>query len=115
VLALAALSALGDVDPDDEKAVRQWHFRISEIIRLYVEQRFGLNATDLTTEEILALAAQRADFDGETKQILREFLQATDAVKFASYRPPTDLIHGVKASARTLVQNTIPRAVESHP
>lgn len=109
VLALAALAALGEVDPADAAAVRKWHFRISEIVRLYVEQRFALNATDLTTEEILALAAAGSYFDGATRQLLRDFLQATDIVKFASYRPMANQIQQVQAAARTFVQSTVPQ------
>jgi len=109
VLALAALAALGEVDPADAREVRRWHFRISEIIRLYVEQRFGLNATDLTTEEILALANADTYFDGATKQLLRDFLVATDIVKFASYRPVATQIQQVLAAARAFVASTVPQ------
>ncbi len=53
-LALSELDRLRGADISDLRALRRYHFRLSSVVRAYVEGRFGLNATDLTTEEILA-------------------------------------------------------------
>ena len=84
-LAFRALEALRRADFDDPEAVRRFHFAISEVVRTYVEGRFGLNATDLTTEEILAGLDTLPDLGEEEGVTLRRFLLDTDRVKFADH------------------------------
>jgi hypothetical protein len=84
-IALAALDRLAAQRAVGDAAVRRFYFALSEIVRAYIEGRFGLNATDLTTEEILrrsiALPLRRRPPG------LRAFLHDTDRVKFAAHRP----------------------------
>ena len=54
--------------------MRRFHFEISEVIRAYVENRFFLNATDLTTEEIVAQLGDLRGLDGDSSERLRGFL-----------------------------------------
>ncbi len=87
VLAFSELDTLRGTDFENPKAVRRFHFRISEVIRTYVEGRWGLNATDLTTEEILPQLAGLAELPADEAARLARFLRATDRVKFAEHRP----------------------------
>jgi hypothetical protein len=88
-VAYAALDALRDVDASDLEAVRRWYFDISEVLRTYVEGRFGLNATDLTTEEILGRMSELDQLTAEQRSQLQGFLLDTDQVKYAAM-PPTE-------------------------
>jgi len=109
-LAFAALDALRATDFDDPVAVRRYHFAISEVFRQYVEGRFGLNATDLTTPEILARLGELGGLGNEERILVRSFLLHTDEVKFAGHRPGEDEIRERYAEALQFVQRTIPVA-----
>ena len=109
VVAFGELEALRGIDFDDPVEMRRFHFRISEVIRAYVEGRWGLNATDLTTEEILPELAGLADLPAEEGLRLARFLSATDRVKFAEHRPAPSEIEGTWEAALGFVEATQPR------
>ncbi len=109
VLAFGELDALRGTDFDDPVAVRRFHFRISEVVRAYVEGRWGLNATDLTTEEILPELAPLADLPPPEAARLTDFLRDTDHVKFAEHRPPPSEIEETWERALGFVEGTRPR------
>ena len=111
-IAFEALDRLRGTDFEDLEAMRHFHFEISEVVRAYVEARFDLNATDLTTEEIVDhLDKVRAA--GAERDRLRLFLLATDRVKFADHRPEGDEIQGTYEHALSFVEATRVRAEET--
>jgi hypothetical protein len=112
VVALAALDRLAAEEPVGDAAVRRYYFALSEIVRAYIEGRFGLNATDLTTEEIVRALGQ-LPLPAERALELRAFLHDTDAVKFASHRPPRPEYASILGWARGFVEATKP--VEADP
>jgi hypothetical protein len=61
--------------------------RLSEIVRVYLEERFGLKAPDQTTEEFLASLPQSTALQPGLKPLLEEFLTQCDWVKFAQGDP----------------------------
>ncbi len=111
-IAYEALARLRQTDFEDVEAMRLFHFEISEVIRGYVEGRFTLNATDLTTEEIAAVLDQIRGLGAEDNRCLRLFLAATDRVKFAAYEPSEDEITGTYEGALSFVEATHERANE---
>jgi hypothetical protein len=77
--ALGSLDAITDVENMDGKA---FYFSLSNILRTYIEARFGINALEMTTEELLP----KIDLLGiskEMQQPLKELIRSTDPVKFA--------------------------------
>jgi len=71
--------------------VKLFHLRISDILRRYIENRFGLKAPERTTEEFLTeltrdMQMQKALL-GDHKSLLGEFLNQFDLVKFAKHEP----------------------------
>jgi hypothetical protein len=106
-IALAALDRLAATEPVGDAAVRRYYFALSEIVRAYIEGRFGLNATDLTSEEIVA-SLDRLDLPEARALGLRAFLSDTDAVKFAAHRPQRAEIGAVLDWARRFVEATRP-------
>jgi hypothetical protein len=105
-VAFEALARLRQTDFEDPEAMRRFHFEISEVVRAYVEGRFALNATDLTTEEIFAHLGEIAELDGQSDQRLRRFLTATDQVKFAAYEPSGEEIGETYEGALSFVEAT---------
>jgi hypothetical protein len=61
--------------------------RLSGVIRVYLEERFGLKAPDQTTEEFLAALRQDIGLDARLRPLLEEFLTQCDWVKFAQGDP----------------------------
>ena len=83
---------------------------VSEILRTYLEARFGLRAPERTTEEFLAEMQTSGSLDLRHKQVLADFLTRCDLVKFAQAnpgRPELEELHGV---ALRVVTETIPTA-----
>lgn len=61
--------------------------RLSEVVRTYLEERFGLRAPEQTTEEFLAALPSSPDLDADLQGLLGEFLTQCDWVKFAQGDP----------------------------
>ncbi|NLJ27995.1 hypothetical protein [Desulforhabdus amnigena] len=61
--------------------------RISDVVRYYIENRFGLHAPKLTTEEFLATVHRKNPFSPEHQRLLDDFLNHCDLVKFAEHHP----------------------------
>jgi hypothetical protein len=113
VIAFRALGALRDTDFGDPVAVRRFYFTISEVLRAYVEGRFGLNATDLTSEEIVAVLPVLDDLGDDHSRVLERFLADTDRVKFAEHQPSEGEIEGTYENALGFVESTL--AAEEPP
>ena len=107
-VAFAALDELRGFDFEDRAVVRRFFFRVSAVIRAYVEARFELNATDLTTEEIIARLGSVADLDADHGRDLQRFLIDTDQVKFAHREPTPAEIEATYESALQFVESTRP-------
>jgi hypothetical protein len=71
--------------------IKLFHLRISDILRHYIENRFGLKAPERTTEEFL-LELSQAESTANVllsihKNLLADFLSQCDLVKFAKHEP----------------------------
>jgi len=93
--------------------VQEFYFRLSGIVREYIERRFGLMAPERTTPEFLAEVQASADLSGVHKRLLGEFLQAADMVKFARYEPAAAEVLEALNTARAFVDQTAPTACGS--
>jgi hypothetical protein len=82
---------------------------VSETIRSYLGQRFQAPSTLRTTEEFLRqMEADRATPLAEHRDLLRDFLQSCDLVKFARYQPTLTELELVQQRATTFVTATKP-------
>ena len=87
-VALAALARLAARRLPESGRVEPYFVRLSEIARRYVEDRFGLRAPELTTDEFLVTAARTADRGlAPHRDMLSAFLLRADLVKFARDEP----------------------------
>jgi len=88
-----------------EGKIKQFHVELSEIVKRYLAARFGIEAMERTSWEVLEdLKAVRVG--SEPQAVAREFLGGTDLVKFARYRPVEDEIRRSVDRAYRLVDLT---------
>lgn len=106
VWALRALAELDALDWDAPERVRAGYYRLTEIVREYIERKFGLAAPEMTTEEFLRALSRRPQALPYDALRLREFLEACDRVKYAAVRPGVEETRGVIVAARAFVNAT---------
>jgi len=70
--------------------VKLYYSRITEIIRRYIEMRFGIQAMEETTYDIMRSFREGNHLAQENEDKLRIFLEEADLVKFAKYQPDAD-------------------------
>ena len=90
----------------------QFCTEVSQIIRVYLEERFNLQAPDRTTEEFLLELQFSKRLANEHKQLLADFLGECDMVKFAKAEPPEQELRNLHEAASRLVGETEPRLRE---
>jgi len=86
--------------------INEFYTRLSDILRRYVERRFGFHTLVQTTEQFLADVTRDADFDAGHKVVLREFLSHCDLVKFAGRIPPSDTISDSVGTCRRFIDES---------
>ncbi len=101
---LAALEASGLLELGE---VKTFHIRGSDIVRIYLQGRFGIDAMEMTTAEVLDQLAL-GDLDTKTRGDLRRLLERCDLVKFAKFQPDQATSHDLIAQARAVVDATRP-------
>jgi len=67
--------------------VKQYYTRLTEILRQYLENRYGVYSLELTTSETLDELVKTGFKKDETYQKLKTILNGSDLVKFAKYKP----------------------------
>jgi hypothetical protein len=86
---------------------REFGIAASEVIRTYIEKRFGVVATQRTTEEFLqALLKSSSEELARHRSLLSEFLQQCDFVKFAGTSLAIQDLEALFTSARGFVIET---------
>ncbi len=86
--------------------VKLFYHRISDILRRYIENRFGIHAPEQTTEEFLAGLENRKRFPDEYCLLLNKFLTHCDLVKFARHQPDDTDIRNTFDSCREFIIGT---------
>ena len=112
--ALDKLRGLIDEQLVERGLVHEFYFRLSMIVRRYIERRFDLMAPERTTEEFMLEVRGSPKLPTEYRAAVGAFLQACDTVKFARHAPPPDEISGTLDAARDFVvrsAETSPRQV----
>ena len=106
-----ALRELGRLEAErliEAERFHAFYFRLSDIVRQYIERRFSIMAPERTTEEFLHEARRSALLAEEHKDLLARFLRAADLVKFARHEPSVDESREALAAARRFVEETVP-------
>jgi hypothetical protein len=77
---------------------------VSDILRQYVSAQYHLHATEQTSPEFLAVAAKSPHFTGADKELLAEFLERCDLIKFAHVDATTEDSRGLLEQAVRFVK-----------
>ena len=85
--ALAQLRTLAAVPCETPAEVEAFFVALSAVVRQYMEERFGVHAPELTTEEFLIAAQDAHELPAHERAFVGEFLATADQVKFAGVRP----------------------------
>ncbi|MEI6127958.1 MAG: hypothetical protein WCQ99_15535 [Pseudomonadota bacterium] len=92
VIALEELEKLNNEHLIEKGIVRDHYFRLSDIFRHYIENRFSVPAVEQTTQELLPVIGKLEGLSSSVKSSVREALFHADMVKFAKYAPPREEI-----------------------
>jgi hypothetical protein len=104
--ALAELARLVADDLVGHGLLQEYFYRISDVVRGYIERRFDVSAPEMTTEEFLAAASRDHRFESEHTDALTRFLTECDLVKYARHQPTTAECDGVHKAARRFIERT---------
>ena len=67
--------------------VKEYHVQLTDTIRTYIDNRYGIDAEQMTTSEILDMFNAAIPIDSDDKMRLRQMLELADSVKFAKFQP----------------------------
>ena len=82
ITGIEELRQAGGPHSEDAKA---YYTRLTDILREYINDRFGFNATEMTSYEIMERLEESRD--KESLSELRDLLSTADMVKFAKFKP----------------------------
>ena len=81
---------------------------VSDVLRIYVEERFDLHAPERTTEEFMEELRASPKLRGDHKLLLEDFLSRCDLVKFARFEPTLPELQALLDSALRFIDETAP-------
>ncbi len=105
-IAYNELESLRAMDLISKGQIKEYYYRLSNIVRHYIENRFKLMAPERTTEEFLIEMTVTGKLTGVHKELVGNFLEHCDMVKFAAYGPDSREIESSFNSAKKLVDET---------
>ncbi len=109
-VAIQALNRLKEEDLCSRGEEKEFYTRLTEILRVYVDNRFHINAMEMTSSQILRALKSNEDTRLPEKY-MRSVLQIADYVKFAKMRPFSDDNVQALRDAFNFVEETKPRPV----
>ena len=87
VIAFRELEKLKDEQLWQRGEAKLYYTKLTEILRQYLENRFGVNSLELTTDETLTALLRSGFKKDEDFKSLKNILKGADMVKFAKYNP----------------------------
>ena len=105
-LAYAELEHLLKLDLIAAGKTKEFYYRLSNIVRHYIENRFRLMAPERTTEEFLVEMSRSHALSDSHKGLIAEFLDHCDLVKYAKFAPTEAQIKATCDSAMHFIDET---------
>lgn len=114
---IVALNEIERIKGDNQWRVsgntKEYYTALTDALREYLNERFGFNATEMTTDEIVD-NLQKVQ-EKESVKELHELLQVADLVKFAKFNPPMNENDRNLINAMEFVERTKPTDVDENP
>jgi DNA-binding transcriptional ArsR family regulator len=104
--AMEALRLLARAAPASREQHAAFYTRLAEILRRYIARRFGVDAPEATSSELLAALRENGAVAEERHGLLRELFGESDLVKFAALVPPGDAPGRALERCRSFVRET---------
>ncbi len=105
IKALDALSILDTRQLWQQGHIKEYQTGLTDIIRTYLEDRYGIRAPEMTTEEITSAVNIRG-LDPSLTSKLKEILEIADLVKFAKATPDKDIHSSFMTKAVSFIEVT---------
>lgn len=91
LIALRRLAELKAKKLFENDKIKEFYSELIDILRTYVEQRFGIYAMERTSIEIIADFDMRKLLEKDKLNDLRSLLMISDLAKFAKHKPTSDI------------------------
>lgn len=85
----AALEGMRQIRDDKKQLMndpKEYYTRLTDVLREFINSRFGFNATEMTSSEIIERLSQAEEAGGSLDE-LRSLFTTADLVKFAKFAP----------------------------
>jgi len=105
-IARGELDALLAAPLPGPEQVDDFFVKLSGVVRTYLENRFELRSPELTTEEFIGQLSDSPDLTRVHQEMLREFLEEADLVKFAHFVPSAESIRAALSAAGRFLDET---------
>jgi hypothetical protein len=116
VIALQELDKLKGEELWQHEKVKDYYTRLTDIVRVYIEERFTITAMEQTTFEILtSFKEKESQIVDKSVVELKEILEVADLVKFAKLTPLPDENHHMLSNAYLFVKETSVEVVTEVP
>ena len=106
-VAVKSLEALHDEHLCERGQVKEYYTRLTDILRVYLHRRFGINAMEMTSTEIRA-AVRKNQETRPSEAYMAKILEISDFVKFAKVRPMPEDNERAFRDAMQFVEDTKP-------
>ncbi|MEM1282868.1 MAG: hypothetical protein AAGG81_04870 [Chlamydiota bacterium] len=100
-----ALKKLHKDTEDVPEGYPVYHAKVSEIIRVFLEEVSGIHASKMTTQELFT---HQEPFSDPQKKLLREFMMDVDKVKFTPCQPSKDEFDKIHETAKHIIHELMP-------
>ena len=91
---------------------KSYYTELTDILRNYIDRRFGINAVEMTSSQLLSILRSHEEAKG-VYAYMNQILEIADFVKFASYRPLSDDNETSFSRAMNFVEESKP--IEEQP
>jgi hypothetical protein len=106
-VALTELTRIERLGLLEKGEFKEYYTRVVDVLRRFMEARFGIEAMDRTTAEVLQNAQPRGAVTSALEALLRE----ADLVKFARFTPAVESGTAAMHAAREYISRMAPRHV----
>lgn len=106
VTALDNLEALKTKELWQHSHVKEYYSELTEILRIYISERYSINAMESTTDEIMTDLKSIPNIDMSDTTRMQNILELADFAKFAKMEPLPDENDGAMKQAVEFVNNT---------